>query len=206
MDSMALQKIGCGLYLISTTLDGQDCGCVANTLMQVTASPVKLAITLNKENCTEQMMEKSGVFAAVALSEEADMDLIGEFGFKKSCEVNKFRKFPHRRDEAQVPYVTAMASARMSCKIVDRLDLGTHVMFIGELTEAEVLSPEAPMTYGYYHEVKKGTTPKNAPSYREESGKGYQCSICGYHLESDIIPEGFVCPICGMGPDKLVKL
>lgn len=206
MDNKAMQKISYGLYLISSTGDGGDCGCVANTLIQVTSSPVKLAITLNKDNCTAQTIEKSGVFAAVALSEDADMDLIGTFGFQKSCDINKFAKFPFRRDEANVPYVTAMASARFSCKVVDMLDVGTHRIFVGELTQAEVLSPAEPLTYAYYHQVKKGTTPRNAPSYQEEAGGGYRCSICGYHLESDTIPEGFVCPICGMGPDKLVKL
>ena len=99
-------------------------------------------------------------------------------------------------------------AARFSCKVVKQLDLDTHVMFIGEVQEAEMLSEDDVMTYAYYQQVKKGTTPKNAPSYKgeETQKKGYRCSICGYVLESDTLPPVFICPICKQGADKFVKL
>lgn len=207
MDRKAFYRLSSGLYLLSSTFEGKDSGCVVNTLLQVTSQPAKLSVTVNKDNFTQQIIEKAGVFSAVALNEQADMDLIGEFGFKTSREVDKFASFPHQRDENGVPYVAVQGAARFSCKVVDRLDVGTHVIFVGEVVEAQVLEGE-PMTYAYYQQVKKGGTPKNAPSYKapEGEGRGYRCKVCGYVLESDTIPADYVCPICGQGRDQLEKL
>lgn len=110
-------------------------------------------------------------------------------------------------DKNGIKYVTDCAAARYSCKVVKSLDLGTHVMFIGEVLDAEVLNEDEVMTYSYYHKVKKGTTPKNAPSYKEETKKkGFRCEVCGYILEADEIPDDFICPICGVGKDRFKKI
>lgn len=211
MDHKAFYRLSSGLYLLSSVNEGKSSGCIVNTVLQVTSQPAKLSVTVNKENFTQQTIAKSGVFSAVALNEQADMDLIGEFGFKTSREVDKFAAFPTKKDENGVPYTAQKGAARFSCKVVDSLDVGTHVVFIGEVLEAEVLEGD-PMTYAYYQQVKKGGTPKNAPSYKApeaEGGEGkggYRCKICGYILESDTIPQDFVCPICGQGRDQLEKL
>ena len=213
MDNTAFFKLTYGLYIVSSTFEGRDAGCVVNTLSQVTSAPAKLSVTVNKDNVTEQVIERSGLFAAVALTNSADMDLIGRFGFHSSKELDKFAPYAVHRDSNGLPTITEHIAARYSCRVVDRLDLGTHVLFVGEVTEAETVSALDVMTYSYYHDIKKGLTPKNAPSYQAESAAtepvgetGYQCIVCGYRLESDTIPDDYVCPICGMGRDQLKKL
>lgn len=207
MDTKAFFKLSYGLYIVSSCYDDKQSGCVVNTLSQVTSKPPKLSVTISKNNFTKEIIEKSGYFAATALTQNAEMDLIGEFGFKKSKNVDKFAKFNTLIDEKGIKYVTDSAAARYSCKVINKLDLGTHVMFIGEVLEAEVLSSDEVMTYTYYHKIKKGTTPKNAPSYKEETiQKGYRCKICGYVLEADEVPVDYICPICGQGYDKFEKI
>ncbi len=207
MDQTAFFKLSYGLYLISSCFNGSQCGCVVNTLTQVTASPAKLSVTISKNNCTQKAIEQSGFFTGVVLTQAADMDLIGEFGFKSSTEVDKFSRFPHNIDKNGIAYVTQTAAARFSCKVTQQLDVGTHVIYVGEVTEAENLSAEEVMTYAYYHSVKKGTTPKNAPSYKEATEKkGFRCTVCGYIHESDALPEGFTCPVCGVARELFKKL
>ena len=208
MDLKAFYKLSYGLYIVSSCDQDRQSGCIVNTLTQVTAEPVQLAVTVNKDNFTKELVEKSGFFTGVDLTESADMDLIGTFGFRSGKTENKFEKFPVKQDLNGVFYVTQDVAARFSCKVVKQLDLDTHVMFIGEVQEAETLSEDDVMTYAYYQQVKKGTTPKNAPSYKgeETQKKGYRCSICGYVLESDTLPPDFICPICKQGADKFVKL
>lgn len=207
MDTKAFFKLTYGLYIVSSRCDDKQSGCVVNTLSQVTSKPAKLSVTISKNNVTEKTIEKSGYFAATALTQNTDMNLIGEFGFKSSETVDKFAKFNTKIDENGIKYVTDFAASRYSCKVVDKLDLGSHVMFIGEVVEAEVLSEDEIMTYTYYHKVKKGTTPKNAPSYKEETTqKGYRCKICGYILKADELPKNFICPVCGQGYEQFEKL
>lgn len=212
MDMHAFHKLTYGLYIISTASQGQYSGCVVNTLVQVTASPIQVSVAINKDNYTEQMIEKAGVFSAAVLTQDAGMDLIGEFGFKSSRETDKFASFAYEKEANGIPYVTEHVAAQLSCRVVNKMDVGSHVLFIAEVTDAQVLSEGELLTYGYYQTVKKGGTPKNASSYQAEPAPaaqgqtGYRCSVCGYILESDTIPEGFRCPICGQGPDKLVKL
>jgi len=207
MDTKAFFKLSYGLYIVSGCYDGKESGCVVNTLTQVTSKPPKLSVTVSKDNFTHKIIEKSGYFAAISLTQKTDMNLIGEFGFKSSHTTDKFANFNTKIDENGIKYVTDYAAARYSCKIIHTLDVGTHTIFIGEVPEAEVLSEEDVMTYSYYHKVKKGTTPKNAPSYKDETKQeGYRCKICGYILESDKIPEDFVCPICGQDKDQLERI
>lgn len=207
MDQTAFFKLSYGLYIILTTSEGKDAGCVANTLHQVTSSPAQLAVTLNKDNYTEQLIEKSGRFSAVVLTQSCGMDIIRNFGFCSSRDTDKFEQCTYKRDTHGVPYPSEHMAARYSLKVVKTLDLGTHVLFVGEVEEAEVLSEEEVMTYAYYHQVKNGATPKNAPSYQEKSEKsGWRCTICGYIYEGDLLPEDYVCPLCGAPAALFEKL
>jgi len=171
MDSNALYKVTYGLYIVSTQCNGRDCGCVINTLQQVTSDPVRMSIALSKSNFTEALIEQTGYFAVVALTQDADIRLIGNFGFKSGRDVDKFAAYPFERDANGVAYITQSVAARFSLKLVDKLDVGTHVILVGDLLESEVLSDAEPMSYAYYHLVKKGTTPKNAPSYQNPRAK-----------------------------------
>lgn len=215
MDLTAFYKMTYGLYILSSSVQGKDAGCIVNTVTQVTAEPPKLAVAVNKQNTTAKIIQESGVFAAVPLTQEAGMDLIGVFGFRSSETEDKFAGFHFKRDEAGVPYVTDCAAARFSAKVEQTVDLGTHLLFIGEVTEAEKLLPEEPMSYAYYHSVVKGGTPKTAPSYKGEaeevpvapatSGERWRCTVCGYIHEGPL-PEGFTCPLCGVGVESFEKL
>ena len=213
MDLTAFFKLTYGLYVVSTYNNGRNAGCIVNTVTQVTAQPPRLAVAVNKQNTTAKWMIESGCFAATALTQTADMELIGKFGFQSSAEVEKFAGFETGRDALGLPYLKEHAAAHFSCKIVDKIDLGTHWLFIGEVVEAEKLLEEEPLTYSYYHRVLKGGTPKTAPSYKgeeisQESApaqvKRWRCSVCGYVYEGEQLPGDFTCPWCGQGADKFV--
>ncbi len=200
MDNKAFFKMNYGLYIVSTKYGEQDAGCVINTAIQVTAEPKRLMIAINKENYTTSLIEKSGLFTVVAFTQDADMDLIGKFGFQTSKDVNKFEGFKYETDENGIKYITEKTAARFTCKVFSKLDVGTHYLFVGDVTNAQILSDDEPMTYAYYHKVKKGGTPPKASSFNEEKNEentmGFRCSVCGYIHKSDTLPEDFVCPIC----------
>lgn len=208
MNNKAFYKLSYGLYIVSSNSDGRDCGCVVNTLSQVASNPAKLSVAVNKDNCTEKAIEQSGYFAATVLTQDVDMELIKEFGFKTSKDADKFKNFTTMTDSRGIKYVVDYAAARYSCKVINKIDIGSHMLFVGEVTEAEVLDTDnTVLTYEHYQKVKKGTTPKNAPSYKADTEKtGYRCTVCGYILESDTIPDDFICPVCGQGRDKFAKI
>lgn len=197
MDQIAFQKLSYGLYVISSSYNGKDAGCVANTLHQVTSSPAQLAVTLNKDNYTTQIIEQAKRFDGVVLTQNSDMETIKTFGFHTSKDYDKFHGEIERGKDG-IAYPNDHIAARFSCKVVNQLDLGTHILFIGEVEDAEVKGNDEVMTYAYYHQVKNGATPKNAPSYQEKSEKkGWRCTICGYIYEGEILPEDYICPLCG---------
>ena len=208
MDTKALWKMSYGLYIISAKNGEKAGGCVVNTMIQVTSEPLQVTVTINKENYTAGLIQESGYFTGIALAQSATMELIGAFGFQSGKDKDKFEGFETKTDLNGIPYVCSQAAARFSCKVKNTMDVGTHIVFLGEVVDAEVLSAEEPMTYAYYHTVKNGVTPPKASSYipEPEKAKGYRCKICGYILESDTIPEDFKCPICGRGKEELEKL
>ncbi len=209
MDPKAFFKMSYGVYIVSTSADGKNAGCVINTLTQVTAEPARLSIALNKNNETLKLIEISGTFSAVVLSDDVSMDQIKRFGFQSSRDANKFDGIPQSRDGLNNPYPTDGACARFACRVVSTLDVGTHVIVVGEVTEAETLDMNAPaLTYANYHSKKNGATPPNAPSYQKDAGKvaGYRCTVCGYILESDTLPPDFICPVCGKDASYFEKL
>lgn len=209
MDSKAFFKLSYGVYIVSGSADGKDGGCVINTMAQVTSSPARLSIALNKNNYTLKLIETSGTFSGVVLSDNVEMDLIRRFGFQSGKDVNKYEGIPQGRDGLHNPSPTEGVCARFTCRVVSTLDVGTHMLVIGEVVEAEVMDEAAQaLTYANYHLKKNGTTPPNAPSYQENTEKvvGYRCSVCGYILESDTLPDDFICPVCGKDASYFVKL
>lgn len=205
MDTKAFRKISYGVYIVSAQGKDHKAGCVINSLAQVTSSPERMSIALNKNNDTLHVIKEAGSFSAVVLAKDVDMELIKLFGFSSSRDVNKFESIAFQQDQLKNPYPTKGVVAQFSCKLVNTLDVGSHVICIGEVIDTTVLSEESVLTYADYHAKKGGTTPKNAPSYQE--GKvGYQCSVCGYILEAETLPEDFVCPVCGKDASYFRKL
>ncbi len=210
LDKKALYQISSGLYLVSSKNEGHQAGCIINTLMQVTSKPVQVSITINKENDTTDTILKSNVFHVTALASNVDMNVIATFGFQSSKEIDKFQSFETKYDTLDNPYIEEGANASFACKVVHTLDVGSHIIIVGEVVESESLSQENSMTYAYYHDVKKGTSPKNAPTYQEEiktdKKTKWRCKICGYIYEGEELPADFICPICGQPASMFEKV
>ena len=176
-----------GLYVITTNLDGRDNGCISNTFQQVTVTPNQVSVCIEKSTLTCEMVQKSGVFTASIISRKADFSLFKRFGFQSGRQVDKFKDFDGCKRVANgTMAVTDGTNAYVSVKVSKTIDLGTHVMFIGDVTEAAVMTDVPSITYEYYQEHIK---PK--PQSSENVGNGHtvwRCRVCGY--------DDYVCPIC----------
>jgi len=164
----ALSRLSYGVYIVSSR-DGEKLnGQIVNSVFQVTAEPPKIAISLHKSNLTHSYVEKSRVFSVSVLDQNTPMTFIGLFGFKCGRNVNKFDGLSHKVSEG-CPMLTENALSVFACKVTSSLDIGTHTLFIGEVYDAQTLKEGAPMTYDYYHNVKKGKSQKNATTYTAET-------------------------------------
>lgn len=165
MDLQALTLISYGLYVLSARSGDKLNGQVANVLFQVTSEPPAIAICLNKKNLTWQYVSESKSFGASILCQETPLTFIGQFGFKSGRDVNKFEGVNYKTGETGAPLVLDNATAILEATVTGQLDVGTHTIFVGRMVGAEILNTKTCMTYEYYHSVKKGLTPKTAPSY-----------------------------------------
>ena len=217
VDSKAFRSMSYGVYIISSIYNQFRAGCVVNTLVQLTSKPARVSVAINKDNSTCGVVLTTGRFEASILAESAPMELIGRFGFHTSTELDKFAETEFAVDEAGVPYVTEHVVAHMGVRVIDSIDVGSHMLIIGEVEESEVLSSEPAMTYAYYHQVKGGKTPPKASSYEEPAAEeaapvaegvryGWKCKICGHVVEMDELPDDFTCPICGKGKEFFERI
>ncbi len=163
MDPKALYAITYGLYIVTSGTDETLGGQTANAVFQVSNDPPTIAVSINKGNQTHHLIDQSNRFLVSVLSQEAPLRLIGHFGFKSGRDVAKLESVPHKITGDGLPYLTDHTLAYVQARVVGRADAGTHTMFIGKVTDARVLSPGTPMTYAFYHEVKRGTSPGTAP-------------------------------------------
>lgn len=208
MDIAAFYMVSYGLYVVSSTKDGRPNGQIANTVFQITPDPPTIAVSINKKNLTWEYIKGSGVFTVSVLSTETPMTFIGTFGFKSGRDINKFENRKFRAGKITgAPIVLDYTLSFLEAKVVNSVDVGSHTIFIGEVVDCEVVAEGEPMTYAYYHQVKKGKTPERAATYvkerkiqndggperarpekageagpaREGSAmKKYVCSVCGY--------------------------
>jgi flavin reductase (DIM6/NTAB) family NADH-FMN oxidoreductase RutF/rubredoxin len=222
MNPKTLHKISYGLYVVCSKKEDKFNGQIANALFQVTAEPQTLAISINKKNLTHEYIKNSKFFTISILHEEAPMTFIGKFGFKSGRDINKFENIEYKIGKTKVPIVLDYALAYIEAKLIDQIDVGTHTIFIGKVENAEILNDKKPMTYEYYHEVKGGISPKNAPTYsqiedivkkkEERNMEKYVCKVCGYVYDPEKgdpdngiepgtkfedLPADWVCPVCG---------
>ena len=142
---------------------------MVNTVVQVTSRPPRVSVAVNKDNFTSGLIRRAGAFAVTVIDQSADMLFIGNFGFRTGADYDKFARYEASQTALGMPYTTAHACAMLSCRLVDTVDVGTHLLFIGEVREADRLSENPPLTYDYYHKVLKGKTPPKASSFVPES-------------------------------------
>lgn len=200
MDLKALFQITYGMYLLTAHKDGKDNGCIINTCMQVANDPERIAISVLKSNLTCQMVADSGRFALSTISTEGDFALFQRFGMRSGRETDKFADFPHiRRGNEGLLHLSKYSNMYLEGKVIQSIDLGTHLLFLGEVVEAELLSEEIPCSYAYYQKVLK-------PQPVKTEQKKWVCDICGYVYEGDTLPEDFICPWCNHGASDFSPL
>jgi len=231
MNLQALYKISYGMYIVSSkNKEGRFNGQIANTVFQITAEPPKVAVCLHKNNLTCEYVKECNMFVISILSKDATLQLIGKFGFKTGRDINKFENVRYKISAHGLPIVLDNSIAYIEVKVTNSVDVGTHVLFIGEVIDADVISDggEA-MTYEFYHSVKKGKSPKTAPTYikegpiekGEEMMRKYECKVCGYIYDPqkgdpdngiepgtpfERLPDGWVCPVCGAAKEEFVEV
>jgi len=196
MNIRAIQQICYGVYIVSSRKGDRLNGQIANTVFQITSEPPTVAVSVNKQNLTHEFIRESKVFSISVVSKEAPMPFIGLFGFKSGRDVDKFKGVNYKVGSTGAPVVIDNSAGYMECEVIGETDVGTHTIFIGKVTDCEMLNGSEPMTYAYYREIKGGKSPKTAPTYvapaaKEEGGAGgrgeekaaapsYRCKICGY--------------------------
>lgn len=230
MNYEAFFKLSYGLYIVSTGGKDNKNGYVANTAFQVTAEPPQMAISCSKDNLSSKMISDTRVFSISVLKQDCDPDLIGLFGYQTGNDTDKFKSIETIFGKnTNVPIVLSDTIAWFECKVVKEIDVGSHIIFIGEILDNELISPdEEPLTYAYYRDVKKGLAPKNAPTYIDKTkleshpekngdeAQKHKCIICGYKYNPqegdekagippgtrfEDLPHDWVCPVCSANKD-----
>jgi flavin reductase (DIM6/NTAB) family NADH-FMN oxidoreductase RutF/rubredoxin len=211
LDPKAFFKVSYGLYIV-TSCDGENLnGHVSNTVFQVTADPPKFIVATHRNNLTTAYIEKSGVFAVTILNQNVDLEFLGPWGFKSGKTTNKFKDARYRIGASGAPILLDKAIAYLDCKVVDRIDTGTHILFVGLVVDAGIIDNFAkPLTYDYYREVIRGQSPENAPTHKVDKieasvaaavekvvtkSRKYQCIVCGYIYDpADGDPHSGIAP------------
>lgn len=211
----ALFKISYGLFIVSSGDKNKGNGFISNTVFQVTADPAKFAVCCNKKNYTAEFIKNFEVFSVSVLHQNTAPEIFGRFGYKSGRDIDKLDGMTIIYGETGVPVVMNDCIAFLECNVRQTVDVGTHLIFIGELIRSEILDDtKDPITYNYYRQVNKRVAPKNAPTYIDEtklkknepevSDKKFQCAACGYIYDEATegvkfseLPETWVCPSCG---------
>lgn len=193
MDQKAMYKLSYGLFVLTSSFEGKDSGCIINTAGQVTSEPNRISIAVNNSNFTCDLVKKSQRFNISVISEEASFELFRHFGFQSGRDVDKFAGYTDcKRSANGLYYVTAGINSYISAAVEQSLDLGSHTLFIASVEDAGVLTDTASATYAYYQ-----SSIKPQPAKTATAGKtAWRCTVCGYTYEGDELPADFVCPLC----------
>ena len=178
MNNLAMFKMSYGLYVLSAHTEDKDNGCIINTAMQITDTPKQIIIAVNKQNLTHDMIMQTKMFNLSMLDQRTPFSIFENFGFQSGRTADKFKDIAMKRSENGIAYLTDTTNAYISAKVIATLDVGTHTLFIAEVTEAEVLSDLESVTYTYYQSHIK-------PAPKKETKKGWRCKICGYVYEGE---------------------
>ena len=191
-DLSALFNIGYGLYVVTSNDGKKDNGLIVNTITQVTNTPNRIAVTINKENYSHHVIKQTGKMNINCLTVDAPFAVFEKFGFMSGRNIDKFADCEPLRSDNGLVFLPRFINSFMSLKVEQYIDLDTHGMFICSITEARVISERETMTYTYYYENVR-------PKPETDGKKGYVCKVCGYVYEGDILPDDFICPLCKHG-------
>ena len=206
MDNTAFFKLSYGLFVVTAHEGDKDNGCITNTVVQQTTTPNRISVTINKNNYTHDMIKRTGVFNVSVLSEKSKFETFKHWGFQSGKDVDKTVGITYFRLENGVIYIVDGVNAVMCAKVEQEVDLGTHTMFIAEVTEAEVLQSGGVLTVEAFRNAGKDVAP-NAPIYRTlDENYGYRCTVCGYIHKSEELRDSYKCPICKAPASKFEKL
>lgn len=201
MDAKAMYKLTYGLFVLTSKRDGRDNGCIINTAGQVTTSPNRISITVNKKNLTHDFVRDSGEFNISILSEKAEFETFKHWGMQSGHDTDKMVSVEFERSANGISYITNGANAFISAKVVQSVDLGSHTLFIADVTDGAVLGEDESVTYSFYQKNIKPKSRENA-----EKKKGYICTVCGYIYEGEPLPDDFICPVCKHPASDFVPL
>ena len=198
MDNKALHKLTYGLFLLTARENDIDNGCIINTAIQVANNPTRIAIAVIQNNKTHDMILSTGLFNISSITTSASFNLFKHFGMQSGRNIDKFKDFPDAaRSDNNLLYLTKASNMYLSAKVMEHFDLGSHTLFIAEITDSMILSDEPPCTYAYYQTNIK-------PKQKTNSKRSWTCSVCGYTYEGDEIPEDFLCPLCHHGKEDFI--
>lgn len=231
IEDKAFFKLSYGLYIVTSAFEDQHSGQIANAVTQVTAEPPMLAVCINKQNYTYELIQKSKLIGMSVLTKDTPMEFIGKFGFKSGRDIDKFEGVQYKKGETGVPVVLDNSASYFEIKVENQIDVFTHTIFIGRIVNARMIKDDEEITYKYYQEIKHGKSPKTAPTYidrkvsddmtKDVKGEKYQCTICGYVYDPakgdpdsgilpgtafEDIPDDWVCPICGASKEQFEKI
>lgn len=198
MNSDALFKLTYGLYVVTTCLDGRDNGCIVNTVIQAADEPKRISVAINKKCLTHDMIMKSKMLNVSVLTEKSSFETYKHWGFQSGRDTDKLVGIAYKRSENGLIYLVNEVNAYISGKVIDTVDLGTHTMFIADVSDCEILSDDESVSYSYYQ--------KNIKKSQPEKKKGYICVICGYVYEGETLPDDFICPWCSHPASDFRKL
>ena len=202
IDKTALFKIGYGLYVVTSNDGVRDNGLIVNTVMQLTESPMRISVTINKSNYSHDVIKASGKMNVNCLAESAPFKVFEHFGFKSGRDYDKFQDCKPNRSENGLIYLPHYINAYFSLEVESYTDLGTHGMFICSVTEAVTVSGEESMTYSYYH---KNVKPKPEKKEAKSGKRRFVCTVCGFTVEAEELPEDYECPLCKHGRDAFIE-
>ncbi len=189
MDNKAMYRLSYGLFILTAKEGEKDNGCIVNTVIQVTTEPNCIAVAVNKKNYTHDMIMNTGMFNVSVLTEKSKFETFKHWGFQSGANVDKAEAIEFSRAANGVIYITEETNAMLSANVRSSIDLGTHTLFLADVSDAAVLSDDPSVTYAYYQSNIK-QAPKDAPK------KGFICTVCGYIYEGDTLPDDFICPWC----------
>ena len=227
MNVKALWDLTYGVYVIGSRRGDKLNAQIANTILQITSEPPIVAVSINKSNLTHDFIRESKVFTASVLNQDTPLSFIGRFGFKSGRDIDKLEGVGYKLGETKAPVIFDNAISYLEVSVDREVDVRTHTIFMGEVVAAEVLNEKICLTYAYYRQVKRGVTPKTAPTYVEEKKEAvtkmpkYKCSVCGYIYDPEkgdpdgsikpgtpfeSLPDGWTCPVCGASKSEFEKM